>query len=140
MPEEYHRSHGSQFTARRMIVLGLVFLGVFVWINWMRVTYPPHQPGMAARVPTQEQWNEYWWLALACIAIVVVVDLATVFIERRVEKNLPEEEKDWHGPDPHIDRKLSAEAYSPSPLMRVAIRRTLAHQEEAAPAAAPEGV
>jgi hypothetical protein len=139
MPEEYHRSHGSQFTPRRLIVLSLLFVGVFLWMNWMRVAYPPHKGGKPPRVPTQEEWNQYWWLAIACIALVVVVVLATVLIERRVEKVLPEEEKDWHGPDPHVDRKIPVESYSPSPIMRAAIRRTLAGQEKRAPTGAPQG-
>lgn len=129
MAEEYHSAHGSQFSPRRVILFLLAFAAMFGWIWWIRTTYPL-KGGDAKAVPGDLDWSQFNWLAVTVVVIVLGFVAAFILIERRVEKRLPEEEKDWHGPDPHIDRMIPVESYTPSPIMRAALRRTLAHHHE----------
>ena len=102
---------------------------MFSWIQWIRTTYPL-KGGDAKADPSALNWSQFNWLAITVVGIVLVCIAIFIVWERRVEKRLPEEAKDWHGPDPHLDRMIPVESYSPSPIMRAALRRTLSHHHE----------
>ena len=115
--------HGTQFTVKRLVGLGIAFALVLAFMAYLIVEKPPHG-GVAP--PNRSEWLDYLPAAIGSVLLVVLVDVAALVAVVRYRRRLPEEEKDWHGPDPHLDRTVTADAYSPSPVMRAAIRRTMA--------------
>jgi len=121
-------SSHSQFGPKRLALSAAVFGAVGLWMWWMVENRPPKG---AKPPPTSAQWSEYNTAALLSVLIVVVVVAIALVITARKRRELPEHEKDWHGPDPHLDRAIPLSAYSPSPVMQRALRRTLAKQSNA---------
>ena len=124
-----HRYEG-QFTWQRLLLLAVGSIAAVGWMVWLQLNRPPRTAaGTPSPVPTAEQWAPYtaevWITIVVVVASAVICGLLTVRRTRR----LPEDEKDWHGPDPHADRKIPVEAWTPSPVMQAAIRRTLSKQE-----------
>ena len=121
MEQKYH----GQFTAKRMILLTLAAVAVVAWQSYLQFGVGViGDKGFGA-----EEWAPFIGAAIWCVAIVIILDVVTVMLTLRRTRKLPEEEKDWEGPDPHADRKIPVEAWSPSPIMQAAIKRTIAKQE-----------
>lgn len=117
-------AHSSQFSRNRMLLVGGIFVvvGLMVWWLVENRSPAPKPP------PTREQWSEYYVEAFLSVLLVVVLDAVAIVIALRKRRQLPEAEKDWKGPDPHLDRMIPVQAYSPSPVMQRALRRTMSKQ------------
>lgn len=118
-------THGSQFSRNRMLMIAGVTLLVGAAMWWMTVNRAPKGKNPA---PTPAEWEPYTTAAILSVLIVVVIDVVCMVITARKRRLLPEHEKDWKGPDPHLDRRIPVQAYSPSPVMQRALRRTLSKQ------------
>lgn len=125
---------GGQFRPLRMVGLAIAFSAMFSWVLYMRANFPPRRAdGSPPPVPAPGAWDPFVVPAVLAVVFVITVDLTVIILTRRMRRRLPEVEKDWHGPDPHLDRRIAVEDYRPSPLMRRAIRRSLARQAAAEP-------
>ena len=113
-------SHTNPFTWQRMVGLGVITGLMLIWIFWMVATYPTE-----AGLP-KEQWQQFNTAAVLSVVFVLVGDAIAITWTLKRNRRLPEEEKDFQGPDPHLDRRIPVEAYTQSPLMRRAVARTLA--------------
>jgi hypothetical protein len=118
--EKYH----GQFTAKRIILLVAASVAVIAWMTWLQSRGVVGDKGFGA-----EEWRPFYTAAALSVIGVIVIDIVVVMATLRRTRKLPEQEKDWHGPDPHADRKIPVEAWSPSPVMQAAIKRTLAKQD-----------
>lgn len=119
--------HHSQFSPKRLALVGVTAAAVVLWMWWMVENRAPKNDFTP---PTGDEWSPYWTAAILSVLFVVVVDVVVFVVTARKRRTLPEHEKDWHGPDPHLDRAIPLAAYSPSPLMQRALRRTLAKQTD----------
>ena len=125
-----HRYEG-QFTWQRLVLLAVSSAAVIGWMIWLQLNRAPRTAaGTPPPVPTADQWAPYGAEVFITIAVVVVSAVVATLLTLRRTRMLPEQEKDWHGPDPHADRKVPVEAWSPSPIMQAAIRRTLSKQSQ----------
>ncbi len=127
MAQKYHK----QFSWPRLVLLIGSTALVALWMimlqyQWARPVGPDGNPPV---VPTAEQRAPFWPAAIWSIVGVVAISLAGAIATFRRTRRLPEEERDWEGPDPHADRTVPVEAWSPSPIMQAAIKRTLNKQE-----------
>ena len=118
------QKYKGQFTAKRMILLGVLAAAVVVWQTILQSRGVIGDKGFGS-----EEWQPFIGAAIWCIVIVIVLDAIAVVATLRRTRRLPEAEKDWHGPDPHADRKVPVDAWSPSPIMQAAIKRTIAKQD-----------
>lgn len=117
--------HGSQFSRNRMLLIAGIAVVTAAAIWWLVENRPPMR---AVPPPSSEAWEPYTGLAIFSVLIVVVIDVIALVITARKRRMLPEHEKDWKGPDPHLDRMIPVQAYSPSPVMQRALRRTMSKQ------------
>ena len=122
MQTKYH----GQFTAKRLILLGIAAAAVVAWQSYLQFGVGV----IGDKGFGSEEWRPFIGAAIWCVVIVIVLDVITVMLTMRRTRRLPEEERDWEGPDPHADRKIPVEAWSPSPIMQAAIRRTIAKQDQ----------
>jgi len=120
--DRYHK----QFTPLRLILLFVGAAAVIAWQSYLQWGVGViGDKGFGA-----EEWRQHYGAAAWSIIGVIVIDVVVVFATLRRTRRLPEEEKDWEGPSPHADRKIPVEAWSPSPIMQAAIKRTLAKQDQ----------
>lgn len=119
------QSRGSQFGRKRMIGFTVAFAVVIAWMFWLVENRPPIGGDGGF---TSEAWEPHRLAAWLSIAFVVITDIVAIAIMLKKRRRLPEEEKDWKGPDPHLDRMIPVQSYSPSPVMQRALRRTLEKQ------------
>ena len=124
-----HRYEG-QFTWQRLLLVAVSSAAVIGWMIWLQLERPPRTAaGTPPPVPTPDQWAPFSTAVWVTIVVVVASAVLCTLLTLRRTRKLPEEEKDWHGPDPHADRKVPLDAWTPSPVMQAAIRRTLSKQE-----------
>ena len=133
MKDKYHK----QFTPARIALLVISSALIIAWQTWLqfRTVVDPATGQEAIGVIGDkgfgpEEWAPFIGAAIICVIFVIIVDIIVTMATIRRTRKLPEEEKDWEGPSPHADRKIPVEAWSPSPIMQAAIRRTLAKQDQ----------
>jgi hypothetical protein len=127
LEQKYH----GQFTWQRLLILAASSTAVIGWMVWLQINRPPRTAtGGKPPVPTPEQWAAYALPVWVTVVVVVGTAALCALLTIRRTRRLPEEEKDWHGPDPHADRKVPVEAWTPSPIMQAAIRRTMSKQAQ----------
>jgi hypothetical protein len=98
----------KQFTAKRMIVLAVLFVAMLAWMWWMVQNRPPVNPTTDAP-PAPFDWSGYSGIALGSIAFVVIVDAIFIVWTLRRAKGLTPEEKQPFGP---VDAASQARAGS----------------------------
>ena len=120
--DKFHK----QFTPMRIALLVISSAAIIGWQSYL-------QWGVGVigdRGFGSEEWQPFIGAAIVCVAFVIVTDVLVTMATLRRTRKLPEEEKDWEGPSPHADRQIPVEAWSPSPIMQAAIKRTLAKQDQ----------
>lgn len=116
----------KQFTPGRIALLVISSAAVIGWQSYLQFGVGViGDKGFGA-----EEWRPFYTAAIICVLIVIAFDVVVTMATIRRTRRLPEEEKDWKGPSPHADRKIPVEAWSPSPIMQAAIKRTLAKQDQ----------
>jgi hypothetical protein len=116
----------GQFTAKRLIGLGLLTAAMFAFIIYMVVVYPAEGSG----APTKEEWSRFAPQAFMFIAFVIVVDALVTAGTFRRQKRLPAEELDPAGAHPDLNQVVDPETVSMNPIMQSFIDRSVAHSED----------
>ena len=109
-----------QFTAPRLIGLGLLSAAMLAFIIWMTNTYPAEGGAI-----TDEQWSRFTGAAIACVLIVIVTDIVVTTITLRRGKTLSPEERDPAGAHPELDPSISSDAHSLDPIVENFIDRAV---------------
>ena len=127
MKEQYHK----QFSGPRLALLFGSTALVLAWMFMLQYRWAPPvgKDGQPPVPPTAEAWAPWWPAAIITVVVCTAIAVLAAFLTVRRTRRLPEEERDWEGPDPHADRQIPAEAWSPSPIMQAAIKRTISKQE-----------
>jgi hypothetical protein len=116
----------GQFTAKRLVGLGLLSAAMLAFIIWMVVNYPAE----GGTAPTDEEWARFVPQAITFIALVIVVDALVSFGTFRRQKRLPQSELDPAGAHPNLDQVVDPESISLNPIMQSFIDRSVAHTED----------
>jgi uncharacterized iron-regulated membrane protein len=77
----------KQFTAKRLVGIGLVSAITIGWMIWMQAENTPFG---APPAPSKDAWSTYWPEAIASIAIVVVLDAVVIALTLRRSRRLKE--------------------------------------------------
>ena len=109
-----------QFTAPRLIGLGLLSGAMLAFIIWMTNTYPAEGGKI-----TDEQWSRFTGAAIACVLIVIITDIAVTMVTVRRGKTLSPEERDPAGAHPELDPSVSADTHSLDPIVENFIDRAV---------------
>ena len=120
--DKYHK----QFTPGRIALLVISSAIVIGWQSYLQFGVGV----IGDKGFGSEEWRQHYLAAALCVLFVIAADIVVTRATISRTRKLPEEEKDWEGPSPHADRKIPVEAWSPSPIMQAAIKRTLAKQDQ----------
>jgi hypothetical protein len=116
----------GQFTAKRMVGLGLLTAAMLAFIVYMVVNYPAE----GGTAPTKEEWSRFVPQAIFFIAFVIVVDLVITVATFRRQKRLPAEELDPAGAHPDLHVVVDPEKISLNPIMQSFIDRSIDHSTD----------
>jgi hypothetical protein len=121
----------NQFTAKRMIGLGLLTAALIAFTWYMVVEYPPTG---GVPPPSQSEWNDYIPHAIVSVLLVVAIDAAFVVATLRRQRRLSDEEKDPAGAtfptngQIDLDATTASQVIANTPLTRLAVKRTISKQ------------
>ena len=121
---------GRQFTAPRLIGLGILSAAMLTFIIWMTNTYPAE----GGNSITKDDWVQFRWLAVVCIGIVVVTDvLVTVTTFRRSKRLQTEdpEELDPEGAHPELTASMKDDGQILDPIVKNFINKEEAARDDA---------
>lgn len=120
---------GRQFTAPRLIGLGILSAAMLAFIIWMVVTYPAKK----GTAPSQSEWSDYTVLAIVCVGIVLLVDALIVWATLRWSRDLSAEELDPAGAHPELDASVKSDDVTLDPVVKDFITRGVAERNHERP-------
>jgi Cyclic nucleotide-binding domain len=111
----------KQFTAKRLIGLGLLSAAMLAFIVYMVATYPAE----GGTAPTKDEWSRFIPLAFFCIGFVVLADALVTWATFKRQSRLPSEELDPEGAHPDLQHAAGNGQVSLNPIMQSFVDRSL---------------